>query len=373
MCSLYHLDETIQWYSVQTIQLLLLQKHYTAFIRTGGLRYFLIGPGEMIMWAAVLLSIRGVFGLEILYGFYHYTWGFITNFLVQNFAYFSEGYLTTMNPARAVYLSMALLTFARIGLTDAKRHKWSKHIILLILVLRSVAAFLQIDIMAITNERDVIFDGLFMAMITSDIIVAKMAGREIHPWVVLMASCIVIPGVHLIILAFVVFYYIAVFADIMNHMDMPLLQVCKNVYCDGVYDLCHVGHKNAFRNALVHGNRLIVGIMGDDDSAVYKRSSVMSAEERAAEVASCKGVAKVIVGAPCFGLTLEFLKKHRIHIVCMGEEYLERYPDPKDDPYYRVPRQLGITRTLPRTPGLSTSELISRIQSTDNLAKKSAT
>eukprot|EP00812_Abedinium_dasypus_P008473 NODE_2231_length_972_cov_331.264995.p1 GENE.NODE_2231_length_972_cov_331.264995~~NODE_2231_length_972_cov_331.264995.p1 ORF type:complete len:253 (+),score=79.17 NODE_2231_length_972_cov_331.264995:3-761(+) len=250
-----------------------------------------------------------------------------------------------------------------------------KHMILVILFLRGISAFLQLGVMQRTSERDVIFDGLFMAMTTSDIIVAKMGGREVHTWVVLMASCIVMPGVHLLIVVFVAFYYIAVFADIMNHMNMPLLQVCRNVYCDGVFDLCHIGHKNAFRNALKYGNRLIVGVMGDGDCAVYKRSTVMSAEERATEVANCKGVAKVVVGAPCFGLTREYLQKHRIHIVCMGEEYMEKYPNPDDDPYYAVPRKMGITKVLPRTLGFSTSELIARIQASDPsaLEKTSAT
>ena len=62
----------------------------------------------------------------------------------------------------------------------------------------------------------------------------------------------------------------------------------------------------------------------------------MSAAEREAEVANCKCVAKVLQNAPCFGLTPEYIKKHRIHVVAFGQEYLERFPDPKDDPYYKV-------------------------------------
>lgn len=50
-------------------------------------------------------------------------------------------------------------------------------------------------------------------------------------------------------------------------------------------------------------------------------------------------------------------------VVCVGIEYQERWPDPKDDKYYRVPRELGIARYLPRTKTLSTSDLIARIQS----------
>jgi len=362
MCVLYDCDLRWQWYCVQSVQLILLSKHYSAFAREAGLRYFLVGPGEIFTWATLLLTIRAIFNLDVIYGVYFLTWGLAQDFLVKKFGYFSSyGYLATMDHARALYLTTFAISTTRIFFT--KHHSWSKKMILLILGLRAASAFLQV--VATTTEADVIFDGLFMAMVTSDLIVAKMAGREIHVWVVMMALCVVVPGVYFIVVVFVIFYYIAVFADISNHMNLPLLAVCRNVYCDGVYDLCHVGHKNLFRQALTYGNRLFVGVCGDEDCKVYKRPPVMSAKEREAEVAMCKCVTKVIPNAPCFGLTLEFIKHHRLHIVCFGEEYEERYPDPDNDPYYRVPRKLGIARKIPRTPGLSTSDLIARIQSSD--------
>ncbi|CAK0885198.1 unnamed protein product [Prorocentrum cordatum] len=156
---------------------------------------------------------------------------------------------------------------------------------------------------------------------------------------------------------------IAVFTDLSVHMNLPLLTVCRNVYCDGIYDLCHIGHKNLFREALKLGNRLFVGVVGDTDANAYKRPPVMSAAEREAEVGNCKCVTKVIPNAPCFGLTEEFIRQHRIHRVAFGQEYLERFPNPDDDPYYKVPRKMGIAIPMPRTEGFSTSELIARIQS----------
>ncbi len=83
----------------------------------------------------------------------------------------------------------------------------------------------------------------------------------------------------------------------------------------------------------------------------------MTMEERAAVVATCKGVFKVIKNAPCPGIPEEFLRKHNIHIVCLSTEY-----DKADDKYYAVPRRLGITRVLPRTEGISTSDLIKRVK-----------
>ena len=106
-----------------------------------------------------------------------------------------------------------------------------------------------------------------------------------------------------------------------------------------------------------------MGVVGDKDTSAYKRPPIMTHDERcAAEVEACKSVTKVIPKCPCFGLTKEFLDFHQIHVVACGEEYLERYPNPNDDPYYAVPRKMGIAHPLPRTKGLSTSDLIKRIQ-----------
>ena len=94
--------------------------------------------------------------------------------------------------------------------------------------------------------------------------------------------------------------------------------------------------------------------------------------ECCAEVEACKSVTKVIPNAPCFGISKEFLDKHQIHVVAMGQEYVDKWPDPADDKYYGVPRTMGIARVLPRTPGLSTSELIKRVKAA-TVDKKSET
>ena len=89
----------------------------------------------------------------------------------------------------------------------------------------------------------------------------------------------------------------------------------------------------------------------------------MTAAERYEAVGACKHVYRVIEDAPCTkgGLDAAFLKKHRIHIVCHGAEY-----DSPDDPWYAAPRAMGMCRILPRFEGMSTSELIARIQSRDS-------
>jgi len=152
-------------------------------------------------------------------------------------------------------------------------------------------------------------------------------------------------------------YYGLLFWELCDYMTLPMFTQAINVYVDGVYDLCHVGHHNIFTNALKFGNRLVVGVLSDADVESYKRRPIMSLDERCAVVSTCKGVSKVIRGCPYPGIPESFIKEHNIHIVCHSPEY-----DKEDDKYYAIPRAMGITKVLPRTEGVSTSQLIKRVK-----------
>lgn len=356
-----------QWYTVQISQLVLFLKHLSAFHRNAGLRYnVLTGPGEVIFTAIHILCIRATLGLDWLLNLYDTV---VTRILYSPSMQHESMDKYRRNPEQvgSELVMVAYYTLFWIAVIKSlwlkSPHGWSRFGLSTALLMRVIPALLfQLsNTKSAIGVADIICDGLFMAVLTSDITLAKMAGRELHPWVVLMSFAAILS--HPIILGLCAAYYIAVFADLCAYLNMPLLTVSRNVYCDGVYDLCHIGHKKLFQNALQFGNRLYAGVINDEDTKNYKRSPIMTHEERCEEVQNCKAVTKVIPNAPCFGITKEFLDVHQIHVVAFGEEYLERYPDPKDDPYYRVPRLMGIARPLPRTKGLSTSDLIRRIQS----------
>merc|ERR1719191_4633 len=90
----------------------------------------------------------------------------------------------------------------------------------------------------------------------------------------------------------------------------------------------------------------------------YKRKPIMTADERAAQVAGCKGVWKVLKNAPLETITNEFMEKYKIDRIAIGEEYLQK--DLKDDKWYKYPRESGKFVGLSRTEGISTSDLIKR-------------
>ena len=410
-CWLDPTEETFvetQWYAVQASQLVLFLKHLSAYKRKAGLRYRgMAGPGEVLVASMVLLALPAIFGKESIARWYFQQKDVLLKLFANHVVRKLEDSVPSvieMAPLPqetdvaphvlmrlAYYILFTTAVVQSLLLSDKsdpgvgnrsdqkqKKHGWTRFGLVTSLLMRFVPAMLLLQPEAGHGSAtvfpltvtDVVCDGLFLTVLTFDLCLAKMSGRELHPWVVLMSLAAVLSTT--VVLTLVAVYYIAVFCDLCCYMNLPLLATCRNVYCDGVYDLCHIGHKRAFQNALQLGNRLLVGVVGDEDASHYKRPPIMSHAERCAEVQACKAVTQVIPNAPCFGLTQEFLDQHNIHVVAFGEEYLEKYPDPKDDPYYGLARQLGIGHPLPRTNFMSTTDLIERIQKA-SIQKKSPT
>lgn len=129
------------------------------------------------------------------------------------------------------------------------------------------------------------------------------------------------------------------------------------VYADVTGDLLHRGHIEFFKKAKNFGDYLIVGVLSDEDVESYKRLPVLRLPERVASVEACKYVDEVIV-APPLAITEEFIRKHQIDIVVHGDDF-----DPKlTNEQYGVPIKLGIMRFVPYTEGISTTEIIDRIE-----------
>ena len=374
-------DVSTMWYACQVGQLVLFLKHLSAYKRQDALRYRLIaGPGEVLLTCMFLLTVRVIIGIEGLEQLYSLlvqqplaTLLLKCHLVPSNVTYdaLMNHYLCGYEMVRYMYYGLFVSAVAQSLMIKSG---WTRFGIVASLGMRLVPAVLMQFMIEFQNQVsvvDVVCDGLFLTVLTSDVTLARMAGRELHPWVVLMSLAAVLS--HSTILTLVAIYYIAVFCDLSFYLNLPLLATCRNVYCDGIYDLCHIGHKRAFQNALSLGNRLLVGVIGDEDASAYKRPPIMSHEERCAEVQACKAVTKVIPNAPCSGLTQDFLDEHQIHVVAFGEEYLEKYPNPDDDPYYGYVRKLGIAQPLPRTNTLSTTDLINRILKSGSAAKKSPT
>ena len=88
------------------------------------------------------------------------------------------------------------------------------------------------------------------------------------------------------------------------------------IFCDGVFDLFHIGHVNHFRKIkiLYPNSKLIVGIMNDKDTTSYKRVPKYNENKRIDFVKSCKYVDETIFEYPII-LTEEFINDMKIDLV----------------------------------------------------------
>jgi cytidyltransferase-like protein len=124
-----------------------------------------------------------------------------------------------------------------------------------------------------------------------------------------------------------------------------------------VADLFHPGHVEFLRQARALGDELVVGLHSDATVASYKRPPILTADERLLMVASCRYVDEVIPDAP-LAVTADLIDRHRIDLVVHGDDFgseaMERF--------YRVPMDMGVFRTVPYTAGISTSEILDRVE-----------
>jgi cytidyltransferase-like protein len=128
------------------------------------------------------------------------------------------------------------------------------------------------------------------------------------------------------------------------------------VYADVVCDLFHAGHVEFFRQARALGDRLIVGIVSDDDVETYKPRPVMTMAERVAVVSACRYVDSVVAPSPLF-CTVDFLDSIGATFACHGDDFTPeslKY-------YYGDLMPSGRLRTVRYTAGISSRDVIERV------------
>ena len=121
-------------------------------------------------------------------------------------------------------------------------------------------------------------------------------------------------------------------------------------------DLFHYGHVNFLKNANLIGDFLIVGIHSDKVVQGYKRSPIMTMEERIAVVSAIKYVDEVIPEAPLL-IDKKWIKKHDIDMIVHGDDWEVS----KLQNIYKIPIEMGIFKTVPHTPSISTTDIIKRL------------
>ena len=123
-----------------------------------------------------------------------------------------------------------------------------------------------------------------------------------------------------------------------------------------VADLFYYGHVEFLRKARELGTYPIAGVVADDVIELNKQKPILTMEERVASVAGCKYVDQVIPNAP-WRIDRAWIIQHQIQLVVHGDDYAQE----QTDDIYKVPKEMGILRTVPYTYGISTTEIIRRI------------
>lgn len=137
----------------------------------------------------------------------------------------------------------------------------------------------------------------------------------------------------------------------------------KNVkiFMDGAFDLMHYGHMNAFRLGRELGTQLVVGVNSSitiEECKGFK--PILGDKERCNAVSNCRFVDEIIEESP-YVMTQEYLehviKKYDIDYVVHGD-------DPclvNGEDVYGPVKAMGKFKSIPRTEGISTTDLIGRI------------
>ena len=132
------------------------------------------------------------------------------------------------------------------------------------------------------------------------------------------------------------------------------------IWMDGCFDMMHYGHMNAFRQGKSLGTYLIVGVNNDETIIQCKGPPVMNDEERITAVKGVRFVDEVVTGVP-YIMNEEYIMK-------MMEEYKIDYIVHGDDPcivdgkdVYEIPKKMGKYKTIPRTEGISTTDIVGRM------------
>ena len=120
-----------------------------------------------------------------------------------------------------------------------------------------------------------------------------------------------------------------------------------NVITYGTFDLFHYGHLRLLKRAKELGDKLIVAVSTNEFNKVKGKNCVYPYEHRSKIVEAIKYVDKVIPERN-WEQKRNDIMKYKIDIFVMGDDWKGKFDDLKD---------LCKVVYLPRTPGISTTEL----------------
>ncbi len=127
----------------------------------------------------------------------------------------------------------------------------------------------------------------------------------------------------------------------------------RRVVTFGTFDVLHIGHVNILERARALGDRLAVGVSSDALNLAKKgRLPIYAAADRMAMIAALRCVDEVFV-EESLELKGKYLQRHCAAVLVMGDDWQGRF-----DHFSAVCEVVY----LPRTPSISTTEIIEVIR-----------
>lgn len=137
--------------------------------------------------------------------------------------------------------------------------------------------------------------------------------------------------------------------------DVPINE--DRLWIDGCFDFFHHGHAGVMLQSRRLGHQLIVGLHSDEDIAANKGPTVMSLAERVAAVEACRFATKCVPHAP-YVTSLPWISHYGCRYVTHGDDITS---DASGEDCYRFVKRASRMKIVPRTPGISTTDLVGRM------------
>lgn len=117
----------------------------------------------------------------------------------------------------------------------------------------------------------------------------------------------------------------------------------------GTFDIFHVGHLNILKRAAEHGDTLIVGISTDALNFSKKQRYPVCPQKSRMEIVEALKCVDEVFYEESLELKRQYIIDHQADVLVMGDDWAGKFDEFNDicDVIY-----------LPRTPSISTTELI---------------
>jgi len=130
----------------------------------------------------------------------------------------------------------------------------------------------------------------------------------------------------------------------------------KKIITFGTFDVFHIGHVSILERAKSYGDYLIVGVSSDDLNFSKKgRKPIYSEKDRKKIINSLTCVDEVFTETS-LELKKQYINDFNADILIMGDDWKGKFDNHKD--------QCEVIY-LPRTPSISTKEIIEVVKSTE--------